>query len=90
MVDFIDKIEQGLKRHSDHAPGVTPFLGGVDGKPRAVDFLVWPWLERLGALRILHESKLGLFSPRIRGSLLGKVGGRKDVRKVGDEREGER
>jgi hypothetical protein len=57
LIGSIDKIEQVLQRHAGLAPEVTPFLGGVDGNPRAVDYLVWPWLERLGAMLVLNESE---------------------------------
>ncbi len=59
MVRFVEKIEGGLKRHSEASNGKNPpYLGGIDGTPQAVDFLAWPWLERLGAISIRHPSRL--------------------------------
>ena len=47
---FIQKLEDIIKSH----PG--GFVGERDS-PAAVDFLIWPWFERLGALKILAPSE---------------------------------
>lgn len=47
---FIQKLEDIIKSH----PG--GFVGERDS-PAAIDFLIWPWFERLGALKILAPSE---------------------------------
>lgn len=48
--DFLQKLDNVVKSH----PG--GFMGGGDS-PAAVDYLIWPWIERYGALKILCPSK---------------------------------
>ena len=42
--------------HSDHFSEKNPHLGGK-GKPHAVDYIVWPWLERLEPMSQYRPSK---------------------------------
>ena len=56
VVKFIEKIENALIMHAQASDGKKPFLGGIEGKPAAVDFIVWPWLERLEAMSSIFES----------------------------------
>ena len=53
LVDFFGTIEKVLKLHGDNS-----FLGDVHvDKPAAADYLVWPWIERSQALKLLNSSK---------------------------------
>ena len=49
LVDFFQRLENIIKAHGENG-----FLGGID-KPGAVDYLVWPWIERSLALKILSK-----------------------------------
>ena len=46
MVKFIQKLEDAVKTNQGG------FLGG--DTPGAVDYLLWPWIERIGALKLLR------------------------------------
>ena len=50
-MDFFERIEKVLKLHGDNS-----YLGDVD-KPGAADYLVWPWIERSQAFKILGTGK---------------------------------
>lgn len=49
--DFLQKLNDIVKSH----PG--GFMSKGDS-PTAVDFLIWPWTERIGAMKILVPSML--------------------------------
>ena len=73
LVDFFQKLEDALKRHKEDLG--MQFIGGVT-KPGAVDYLIWPWIERSQALKIASTSKmimawvLGIGSVQVTGFLL--------------------
>ena len=46
MVKYVQRLEGIVKAHEGG------FLSGEDA-PGAVDFLLWPWFERLGATKKL-------------------------------------
>ena len=47
---FLQRLEDILKAHKGG------FLGGETAG--AVDYILWPWIERLGALKVLKPGKL--------------------------------
>ena len=49
LLDFYQKLENIFKQH-----GENNFLGDAD-KPGAADYLVWPWIERSLAFKILSQ-----------------------------------
>ena len=51
LVDFFGRLEKIIERHGENS-----FLGGVD-KPGAADYLVWPWIERTQALKVISQGK---------------------------------
>ena len=50
LVDFFQRLEKLIKAHGENS-----FLAGGVDKPGAVDYLVWPWIERSLALKILSK-----------------------------------
>ena len=46
MVKVIQKLEEVIKANQGG------FLGG--DTPGAVDYLLWPWIERIGAVKLLR------------------------------------
>ena len=57
VVGFLEKLENILKKHQATSKDQKLYLGGTEGRPLAVDYLLWPWLERLEALSVVNESK---------------------------------
>ena len=55
LVDFFQKLEDTLKHHKEDLG--MQFVGGAT-KPGAVDYLIWPWIERSRALKIANTSKM--------------------------------
>ena len=51
MVAYVRRLEEVLKQHKNG------FLGGDDA-PGAVDFLLWPWFERLDAVKTLKPGMI--------------------------------
>ena len=59
MTKSIGRLEEVLRLHAVVYEDPTPFLGAIrTQKPKAVDFLVWPWLERLEALCMVYPGEL--------------------------------
>ena len=54
VVRFLQKLEDALKEQASP----RPFLGGVEGRASAADYLIWPWLERLEAIATITDCKL--------------------------------
>ena len=46
MVKFLQKLEDAIKANQGG------FLGG--DTPGAVDYILWPWIERIGAVKLLR------------------------------------
>ena len=51
----MERIEDVLKKKGDNA-----FIGSLEGKASAADYLAWPWLERLEAVATFNASKLNV------------------------------
>ncbi len=55
LVDFFQKLESAIKNHKEKLG--YQFIGDR-AKPSAADYLIWPWIERSQALKIISPGKL--------------------------------
>lgn len=52
LTDFFQRLEKVIQHHGENS-----FFGGVE-KPGAADYLLWPWIERTQALKLLSPGKI--------------------------------
>ena len=55
LVSFFQRLEDTIKVHQEKLG--LQFLGGPTS-PGAVDYLIWPWIERAQGLKIVSSGKL--------------------------------
>ena len=55
LVSFFQRLEDAIKSHKEKLN--MQFLGGI-AKPGAVDYLIWPWIERTQAVKIASPGKI--------------------------------
>lgn len=53
LTDFFQRLEDVIKLH-----GGKGFLDGSVEKPGATDYLLWPWIERSVALKLVSSGEL--------------------------------
>ena len=76
VVKFLERIEDVLKKKGDNA-----FIGSLEGKASAADYLAWPWLERLEAVATFNASKFNvLLGPEMRSLSTDRKGLLKSVK----------
>ena len=58
LVEFFQRLENTIKLHKEKLG--MQFIGGSTN-PGAVDYLIWPWIERALPLKTVSPGKLQLY-----------------------------